>query len=39
MDSEWRPQMTKFDVMRPALLQLCDQQNAFLIDLIALANS
>jgi len=20
MDSEWRPQMTKFDVMRPALL-------------------
>jgi hypothetical protein len=39
MDSEWRPQMTKFDVMRPALLQLSDEQNAFLIDLIALANS
>ncbi len=39
MDSEWRPQMTKFDVMRPALLQLSDEQNAFLIDLVALANS
>jgi ribonuclease D len=39
MDSEWRPQMTKFDVMRPALLQLSDESNAFLIDLIALANS
>lgn len=39
MDSEWRPQMTKFDVMRPALLQLSDEQNAYLIDLIALANS
>jgi hypothetical protein len=25
MDSEWRPQMTKFDVMRPALLQLSDE--------------
>jgi hypothetical protein len=31
--------MTKFDVMRPALLQLSDEHNAFLIDLIALANS
>lgn len=31
--------MTKFDVMRPALLQLSDESNAFLIDLIALANS
>jgi len=39
MDSEWRPQMTKFDVMRPALLQLSDENNAYLIDLIALANS
>jgi hypothetical protein len=24
MDSEWRPQMTKFENMRPALLQLSD---------------
>jgi hypothetical protein len=24
IDSEWRPQMTKFDFMRPALLQLSD---------------
>lgn len=39
MDSEWRPQMTKFDLMRPALLQLSDEQNAFLIDLVSLANS
>lgn len=39
IDSEWRPQMTKFDFMRPALLQLSDQTNAYLIDLVALANS
>ncbi len=39
MDSEWRPQMTKFDMMRPALLQLSDANTAFLIDLVALANS
>lgn len=25
MDSEWRPTMTKFDNMRPALLQLADE--------------
>ena len=31
--------MTKFDVMRPALLQLSDERNSFLIDLISLANS
>ena len=31
MDSEWRPQMTKFDVMRPAILQLS--------DLVSLSNS
>ena len=39
MDCEWRPTMTKLDLMRPALLQLSDQSNAFLIDLVALANS
>jgi len=31
--------MTKFDAMRPALLQISDERNAFLIDLIALANN
>lgn len=39
MDSEWRPTMTKFNKMRPALLQLSNDSNAFLIDLVALANS
>jgi len=39
MDSEWRPQITKFDIMRPALLQLSDERNAFLIDLLYLSNS
>ena len=37
MDSEWRPTMTKFDNMRPALLQLSDENTAYLIDLVALA--
>jgi len=31
--------MTKFDIMRPALLQLSDERNAYLIDLVSLANS
>ena len=31
--------MTKFDLMRPALLQLSDETDAFLIDLVSLANS
>ena len=39
MDSEWRPQMTKFDVMRPAILQLSDSNTAYLIDLVSLSNS
>ena len=37
MDSEWRPTMTKFDSMRPALLQLSDETTAYLVDLVALA--
>ena len=37
MDSEWRPTMTKFDSMRPALLQLSDENTAYLVDLVALA--
>ena len=39
MDSEWRPTMTKFDNMRPALLQLADDKTAYLIDLVALASN
>lgn len=39
VDSEWRPTMTKFDPMRPALLQICNEKRAFLIDLVALANN
>ena len=39
MDSEWRPTMTKFDSMRPALLQLSDENTAYLVDLVALAAS
>ena len=39
MDSEWRPTMTKFDLMRPALLQLSDSSTAYLIDLVSLANN
>lgn len=31
--------MTKFDLMRPALLQLSDEKNAYLIDLVSLANN
>jgi len=39
MDSEWRPTMTKFDNMRPALLQLADETDGYLIDLVALASN
>jgi len=39
MDSEWRPTMTKFDNMRPALLQLADESDAYLIDLVALSGN
>mmetsp|Transcript_34712 Transcript_34712/g.45654 ORF Transcript_34712/g.45654 Transcript_34712/m.45654 type:complete len:101 (+) Transcript_34712:1915-2217(+) len=39
MDSEWRPTMTKFDIMRPALLQLSDENTAYLVDLVALASN
>ena len=31
--------MTKFDVMRPAILQLSDSNTAYLIDLVSLSNS
>ena len=39
MDSEWRPTMTKFDNMRPALLQLSDENTSYLIDLVALSGN
>ena len=39
MDSEWRPVMSKYVTTRPALLQLSDETTAYLIDLVALANS
>jgi len=31
--------MTKFDPMRPALLQISNDKRAFLIDLVAFANN
>ena len=39
IDSEWRPQMTKFTKLCPALLQLCDGKQAFLVDLVSLADN
>lgn len=39
MDSEWRPTMTKFEKMRPAILQLSDSNTAYLIDLVSLFNN
>lgn len=39
MDCEWRPQMSKFDPTRPALLQLSDDKAAYLVDLVALSNN
>ena len=39
MDSEWRPVISPFDPMRPALLQLSSETDAYLIDLVALAGN
>ena len=39
MDSEWRPPISPYDVMRPGLLQLSNDKAAYLIDLVALANN
>ena len=39
VDSEWRPQLCKFDRMRPALFQISNKRVAYLIDLITLANN
>ena len=39
MDSEWRPVISPFDPMRPALLQLSSEKEAYLIDLVSLAGN
>ena len=39
MDSEWRPPISPYDIMRPGLLQLSNDKAAYLIDLISLANN
>ena len=39
MDSEWRPVISPFDPMRPALLQLSSDTDAYLIDLVALSGN
>lgn len=39
MDSEWRPTLSKMGSTRPALFQLSDESTAYLIDLVALADS
>ena len=39
LDAEWRPNLTKFIKTRPAILQLSDANSAYLVDLIALAES
>lgn len=39
VDSEWRPALVKFNKSVPALLQISGKTQAFLVDLIALANN
>jgi hypothetical protein len=39
LDSEWRPQMTKFESLRPSILQISNESKVFIIDLIALSSS
>ena len=39
MDSEWRPTMTKFETMRPALFQISDDTTVYLIDMVALSGN
>jgi hypothetical protein len=39
IDSEWKPAFTKFDIIRPSILQLGGLQTVCIIDLIALAHS
>lgn len=36
MDMEWKPVFTKFDKSRAALLQIANEEEVFLIDMIAL---
>lgn len=39
VDSEWRPALVKFNKSVPALFQISGRKNAFLVDLITLANN
>jgi len=39
VNSQCRPAITKRDILRPALFQIANRKEAFLIDLIALANN
>lgn len=39
LDAEWRPCLTKFIKTEIAILQISDENSAYLIDLIALTNS
>ena len=39
IDSEWKPQLCKWDRLRPALLQISNLNTAFLVDLVSLANN
>ena len=39
LDAEWRPNLTKFNKTQTAILQLSDENSAYLVDLIALNNS
>lgn len=39
LDAEWRPNLTKFNKTKSAILQISDESAAYLIDLIALEGS
>ena len=39
MDAEWRPNLTKFIKTQTAILQMCDANTVYLVDLIALSDN
>jgi hypothetical protein len=39
LDIEWRPQITKFESTRPALLQISNSSHCCLVDLISMGES
>jgi hypothetical protein len=39
VDSEWRPAIAKQDKSKPALLQLSNRKEAFLVDLVSLLDN